>query len=245
MRFANINAQTCTFCYILFLDSKGEKGSGKVAATHVVPLSLVDLPHGGFTFTYVPGDTVELEPGMAGACNDHYAKVTSQIESFRGAIQHILGMVEQEEDETTNQLDELHDAMGELGVGTEGDGEDGIDLGMDEEDAEAVRKHLVEVRTQAILDQAALDQAIKDKLKAQAGTTSGKVIPTPVKGEKQPQPSKEERAAMVKWHFMLPADTKLAFRLSERGNVGAATLKKWRETPEYEEFVRVTTKANS
>lgn len=210
MRIAVIEAPTCTFCFA--------KEQTDVLATHILPFSFEWLADGGFTFTYDPhGDNEEHK---AGACEVHSEAIGGEFATFGEAVSGIVQMIEHEENPVlvATEDDELDD--------DENGGDDDEEPLLDEGDAQAVRDHL----------------------NGSAGTMGEKIIPTePAKDEEEvlgvdvSQPSAAEKVALGTWWTMLTAAEKRKIKAPARaGRVAQATIKAWRESKYYQEWLKVT-----
>lgn len=88
MRLAKVFTEICTFCFI----HDGEEVPGPIP----IPVTLNELPTGGFTFFYDPASAEE--DSKAFACKRHAAKVTEMLNKFKVDVKaNIVDVVAKEE----------------------------------------------------------------------------------------------------------------------------------------------------
>jgi hypothetical protein len=92
MRRAKVETETCTWCFVI----DNEEVPGPIP----IPITLNELPDGGFTFFYEPSSTEE--DSKAFGCVKHAATVTEMLNKFRSDVKaNIVGAVEAEENAIT------------------------------------------------------------------------------------------------------------------------------------------------
>lgn len=227
----------------------------RVPGGRTLRFDFTEAEDGGFSFVYYPEDSDDIPEEVdhvGNLCREHNKGISKGVfETLRDKIKEVIQIfelaedmaevAEEEEYNPDDHVDPDHDEEEEEEE-EEDDQEDeeGTDVGMDEDDAEAVREHVEagKVGTKVTPDVTLSPKAAAALAALDEEENGGQGFKAPSKNGagKYPQPGPAEKLAMKQWHVRIKDADKLEYRIPAGGAIPQKTLEFWYASNSYQEF---------